>query len=465
MVIYKKTKSIEEGFKNIKRVHFIGIGGSKVSYLAYFFKHYLKAEVSGSNLVENYFTRRLKKDLKIKIYLGKHKREHIDRNVQLVIHSLAIGYDNPEMVSARYLDIPVLSAPQVLGIFTEYFRTICIAGTHGKGTTTALTSLIFKEAGLLELSFVGTALKEFNGLNLYYDKKNENGYFVLESDEWQGDFLNYKPEAICITNLDYDHPDCFKNIDEIINLFRDFIMKLPHSGTLVVNYDNFNVQRLLRKRSLLKFIKAKKIKTIKFYRGQSLVKLIDANRQIKGNIILEDYLASYYLAKSYGIDDKTIFKVFRSYSGAHRRLELKYINEQSGFVLIDDYAHNPQKITAAIESSRTMFRGRPVYVIFEPHQIQRTYYLKDMLVDSLSKADFVGILPIFEVSGREDSVLKKMISSEALVKGLASRLVKAQNFMDYNQAASFIRKKYKEKCVVLTIGAGSINEIYKLIRF
>lgn len=464
MVVSKKPKNIKEAFKNIKRVHFIGIGGAKVSYLAYFFKRYLEMKVSGSNLVENFFTRRLKKDLKIKIYLGKHKADYLDRSVQLVIHSLAVRYDNPEIIAARNLNIPILSAPQVVGIFTRCFPAICIAGTHGKGTTTALTSLIFKDAGLLKLSFVGMALKEFNGLNLYYDQKNKNRYFILESDEWQGDFLNYKPETICLVNIDYDHPDSFKNIDETIELFKKFILKLPQKGNLIVNGDNQNIKKLLKDNVLLNFIKLKQIKIIKFSRHDLITNHINKIRRLKGDIILEDFLASFWVAKNYGISDEIIFKVFESYSGAYRRLEVKHISKD-GFVLIDDYAHNPQKIMAVIESARVMFSGRPVYIIFEPHQIQRTYYLKDMLIESLSRADFVGILPIFEVIGREKAILKKAINSTVLVQELANRLVKTKYFADYKEAATFINGRYKERCVIITMGAGTINEIYKLITF
>lgn len=463
-MVISKPKNIKEVFKNIKRVHFIGIGGAKVSYLAYFFKRYLGVEVSGSNLVKNFFTRRLRKDLKIKIYLGEHKARHLNRNVQLVIHSLAVRYDNPEIVAARNLNIPILSAPQVVGIFTEHFPAICIAGTHGKGTTTALTSLIFKEAGLLKLSFVGMALKEFAGLNLHYNQKNKNGYFILESDEWQGDFLNYKPETICLVNIDYDHPDSFKNIDEAIELFKKFILKLPPKGNLIVNNDNQNIKKLLKDNVLLNFIKLKQIKISKFSRHDLITSRVDAIRRLKGDIILEDFLASFWVSKNYGISDEIIFRVFKTYTGAYRRFEVKHISEK-GFILIDDYAHNPQKIMAIIESVRAMFKERPVYVIFEPHQIQRTYYLKDMLIESLSRADFVGILPIFEVRGREDAILKGAISSDVLVQGLSSRLVKTQHFLNYQQAAAFIQERHEEKCVIITIGAGTINEIYNLIRF
>lgn len=454
---------MEDLFKDYKNIHFIGIGGAKVSYLAYFFTKYLKKEVTGSNLTKNCFTDRLSKDLGIKIFIGKNHKNNVSQNTDLVIYSLAVKNNNPEIINAKNSHIAIMSAPEILGEITKKIATISVAGSHGKGTTAALISLILREAGFLKLSFLGMSLKEFDGLNLYYNGNIPDGYLVLESDEWQEDFLNYSPRIICLVNLDYEHPDFFKNINEEIRTFEKFLCKLPYNGVLIVNKDNKNILKLIELKTVKNFIKKNKINVIPFSLNDKISKQIHNARKIKGKMILEDYLASYKLAEFLGIKDDIIFKVFRKFQGGKRRLELKYFNSK-GLALIDDYAHNPQKIMASIESMRDKYSNRNVLIIYEPHQIQRTYYLKDELIKSLSLADFVGILPIFEVAGREDGSLKNKISSEELVKELKKNKKKSIFFNNFQEAANFIKENLHKKCVIITMGVGSIQKIYKYLK-
>lgn len=453
-----KSKHIhlKNHFKNIKKIHFIGIGGAKLSYLAYFFKRYLKKQVTGSDLEKNYFTELLKKELKIKIHIGPHKEKNLDTNSDLVIYSLAIPKNNQELKKAKKLKIKTISAPEILGIFTKYFKTISVAGSHGKGTTSALISLILKQKKLLRLAFIGTALKEFKNKNLYYNPRSKKQIFVLESDEYKGDFLNYSPEIIVLLNLDFEHPDFFKDQENQRKIFKEFLKRTKKQGKIIYNKDDKNIQKIINSKDLIHYATKNKIKLIPFSRKEkNIVKKTEKHRFLKGKKILEDYLASYKLAKLLKIPEKTIFKVFSSYKGAKRRFEIiKPKTKNQKAIIIKDYAHNPQKIKAVIEIARSLFKNKKIYIIFEPHQYQRTYYLKKELIKSLILADFIGILPIYEVKGREKKEVKQKISSKILVKELKFFKKPALYLKSYKTADLFIKKLLEKDFIILCLSAG-----------
>ncbi len=223
------------------KIHFIGIGGIGTSAIARWFLSH-NFEVSGSDIADSPLIKELKGQ-GIKIFIG-HQGNNVSKDIQLVVYSEAIGQNNPEIKRARQLKIPVKSSAEVLGDLTKKYKTIAVAGAHGKGTTTAFLSLILIASGFDPNVIIGTKLKQFRNKNF---RNGKSDWLILEADEYQKKFLNYSPFAAIITNIDREHLDCYKNLADIKNTFLKFINNIQPSGILVVNKDDKNLFSLKNK--------------------------------------------------------------------------------------------------------------------------------------------------------------------------------------------------------------------------
>ncbi len=223
------------------RIHFIGIGGIGTSALARWFlvKGY---KVSGSDASPSETTQELRRQ-GIKVFIG-HKALNLDKNTDLVVHTAAIKLENPEFNKAKELKIPVMTYSQALGSLTRQYKTIAIAGAHGKSTTTALMSLVAIKAKLDPTVIVGTKLKEFSGSNF---RNGKSEYLIIEADEYANAFSNYFPWAAIILNIDREHLDYYKNLSEIKNAFLGFIGNVKSGGILILNKDDKNLFSLKNK--------------------------------------------------------------------------------------------------------------------------------------------------------------------------------------------------------------------------
>ncbi|MCJ7786845.1 Mur ligase domain-containing protein, partial [Patescibacteria group bacterium] len=223
------------------KIHFIGIGGIGVSALA---QYYLTKghKISGSDLTSSEITNFLKKK-GTKLILGRHLAKNLPEDTDLVIHSLAVLPNNPEMKKAKKLGIKVQSYPEALGELTRKYFTIAVSGTHGKSTSAAMIALILIKAGLDPTVIVGTKLKEFGGSYCRVGKpvrqaQRKIQYLVIEADEWQASFLNYRPKIIVLTNIEKEHLDFYKNLNHILKTYKKYIGHLPKDGVLVANSDD-----------------------------------------------------------------------------------------------------------------------------------------------------------------------------------------------------------------------------------
>ena len=231
--------------KKRHKIHFIGIGGIGTSAIARWFLSH-NFEVSGSDISDSPLIKELKGQ-GIKISIG-HRANNVPKDIRSVVYSEAIGQNNPEIKRARQLGISVKSSAEVLGDLTKKYKTIAVAGAHGKGTTTALLSLILIKAGFDPSVIIGTKLKQFGppagGKNF---KNGKSDWLILEADEYQKKLLNYSPYAAIITNIDREHLDCYKNLADIKNTFLKFIGNIRRNGILVVNKDDKNLFSLKNK--------------------------------------------------------------------------------------------------------------------------------------------------------------------------------------------------------------------------
>lgn len=436
------------------KVHFIGIGGIGISGLAFYYLKN-KAEVSGSDLVASEITKRLEKE-GAKIFIG-HFKENISQDLDLVIYSLAIERNNPELKEAKKLAIKTISFPKALGKLTKKFFTIAICGTHGKTTTTALSALILERAGFEPTVFLGTKLKEFNNLNV---KIGKGKYLLIEADEFKGAFLNYFPQIIILTNIEKEHLDYFKNLSRAIKTYEKFILKLK-KGVLIYNKDDLNARKLAQKH---------RGGLIPFSLADKETKKIKKILKIPGKHNVLNALASLKLARYLKIPDKISFLTIGDYEGAWRRFQIKKINfKGKKITLISDYAHHPTEILATLNSAKLKFPHKKFWVIFQPHQYLRTFYLEKEFIKTFKKLaleNFIKkiiITEIFEVLGREDKKLKKRITSEKLVKKIGKRKV---IYLPKNKLFSFIEKNLNNQEGLLILGAGDIYRLdLKLAKF
>ncbi len=421
------------------KIHFIGIGGIGVSALA---RYYLKKghRVSGSDLVSSEITDSLKKS-GVKIIIGKNK---IPENADLIIYSPA--------VKIRKSRIKSLSYPEALGELTKQYFTIAVSGTHGKSTTTAMLSLILIKAGFDPTVIIGTKLKEFDdgstnspqGTNFRLGKSK---YLIIEADEHFASFLNYWPKMIILTNIDADHLDFYKNLNNIIKTFTKYVSHLPEDGTLIWNKDDKNSLRLKVQNS--------KLKAKSFSLKQPEAKKIKKLLKIPGEHMVADALAALAAARALGVSDKISFKALSEYNGAWRRFE---IIKQKPFVLISDYGHNPAKMLATLKGTREKYPNKKICCVYQPHQYQRTHFLFKEFVKAFREApiDNIIITDIYDVAGREEKTIKKETNSEKLVKAINKSSV---IYLPKEKIVSYLKKKVKRGEVVIIMGAG---DIYKL---
>ncbi len=438
------------------KIHFIGIGGIGVSALA---KYYLEKghKISGSDLVSSEITEALKK-LGAKIYIGKHKAKNLPEDTDLVIHSLAVQPNNPELIGGHRMST-ILSYPQALGELTKQYFTIAVSGTHGKSTTTAMIGLILIKAGLDPTVIVGTKLKEFGNSNCRVGKGK---YLVIEADEWQASFLNYWPKIIVLTNIEKEHLDFYKNLNHILKTYKKYIGHLPKDGVVVANSDDGNTRKIIKDR----ISKGDPISL--YWLNQRGTKKLKKILKILGEYNVYNALAALTIARVLKIPDKISLNALSEYKGSWRRFEEKTIKlKAKSCKLISDYAHHPTEIKKTLEAAREKFPRKKIWCIFQPHQYQRTSYLFDDFVKVFSKTlrqaqgkpliDKLIITDIYDVVGRENKKIKKKISARKLIKAINKP--QAIYVSTIKKAADYLKKNLQGREVVIIMGAG---DIYKL---
>jgi len=441
------------------KIHFVGIGGIGVSALA---RYYLKngARVSGSDLVESEITEDLKKlgakiiiNSKVKNQKSKlNKIQKFIKEANLVIYSPAIPKNHPELKLAKKFKIKTLSYPQALGELTKKHFTIAVCGTHGKSTTTALIGLILTKAGFDPTVMVGTKLKEFKNSNCRVGKSK---YLVIEADEHFASFLNYWPKIIVLTTLEPDHLDYYKTFKNYLKAFKEFIFHLPKDGILIANGDDKNISKLKTQISKSSFrILTYSLKNPKAKKLRKILKM-------PGEFNVSNALASLKLAKILKIPEKIALSALSKYRGAWRRFEIKKIKiNKRNVILVSDYGHHPTEVEKTLNAAREKFKNKKIICVFQPHQYQRTYYLLENFVKALRKVkvDKLIITDIYDVPGREEKGIKKLISAKILVEKVKRKNVfylKKERLLDY------IKKEIKGGEVLIIMGAGDIYNLWK----
>ena len=422
--------------------------------------------ITGSDTSRSENTDKLQKN-GIAVFIGSNPE--VVKQANLVVYTAAIKQDDPELLAAKANNIPTVERADFVGYITKiYHNTIGISGTHGKTTTTSMVSLCFIEAGFDPTIQVGAILKQLNG---NYRVGNSE-YFILEACEYVESFLKFSTRAEIILNIDNDHLDYFKDLEHIKNAFIKYVKILPKDGLLVLNADDANCLDL-RNHTIARTVtyslndsKANFVaKSISFdangfpkfdvYHNNSYYG--EFKLSVPGIHNVANSLACIALCNEYGISRADIKSALLKFTGAHRRFE--YVGTHNNINVFDDYAHHPTEIEAIANAMKNKEYNES-WVIFQPHTYSRTLNLLDDFAKALSLFDNIIITDIY--AAREQNTYG--ITSETLVNRLNSLYNKKAIYIsDFNNIARYIKQNCKQNDIVLTVGAGTVEQIGKLI--
>ena len=443
-------------FFSFSRVHMIGIGGAGMSGLAYVLRE-LGCSVSGSDHSFSQVVERLQGD-GIDVHLG-HKGMLV-READLVVYSAAIMDNCEELVEARRLGIPTVGRAEILGELTRTYFTIGVAGTHGKTTTASMVSSILNQGERRSSMLIGGTLQGRIQAGL-----GDGELFVVEADEFNRSFLYLYPSAVIITTIDAEHLDCYRDLNGVRDAFRQFFGRLPFYGRALVGGDDPEIRNILHgiDRAYYTFglgnendFRAENIQR----RDWGCFFELSFRRQHLGSIELDipgehnvrNALAAAGLAHALGIGFATIEAGLRTFGGVERRFEKK--GEAGGILVIDDYAHHPVEIAAALVTARDI--GRRVVAVFQPHLYSRTRDFLEDFAHSLQIADQVFLANIY--GSREEPIA-------GIHAGLIERVMQEQGYdqVEYIPDMKQIELRLLETCrtgdLVLTLGAGDIDRV------
>ena len=447
-------------FKKPLSIHFIGIGGISMSGLAAILLDRGFA-VSGSDAKESPLTRWLE-EKGAAVYYGQ-RASNIKENTELVVYTAAIHPDNPEYEGAVKMGVPMMTRAELLGQMMRNYKTpIAVSGTHGKTTTTSMISHIFLAAEMDPTISVGGILKAIDG-NI---RVGGHETFITEACEYTNSFLHFYPKISIILNIDADHLDLFKDLDDIRRSFRLFAERLPEDGILIINSDIPDYQKItdgLKCRVVTYGSSPESDYSPADITYDELAlgsfDLIKGGKtfghfclSVPGSHNVSNACASLALADIMGIPLETMQRGLMEFSGTNRRFEKK--GEIGGVTVIDDYAHHPTEIRATLNAARK-YPHKTIWCVFQPHTYTRTKALMDEFAEALSLADKVVLADIY--AARETDNLG--ISSETLMEHIQDRGSDAYYFPSFDEIENFLLENCMHGDLLITMGAGDVVKI------
>ncbi len=442
------------------RIYFIGIGGISMSGLA----EILLSEgftVSGSDRAPSDLTRMLE-DRGVNVFYGQ-KKENLTKDIDLVVYTAAIKSDNPELLAAHKLNIPMLTRAELLGQMMKNYETpVAVSGTHGKTTTTSMISQILLSAEADPTLSIGGIYRPIGG-NI---RVGASELFVTEACEYTNSFLSFFPKIGIILNIEEDHLDFFKDLADIRNSFHRFAQLLPADGTLIINGDIERCEELTKGLSC-------KVITYGLSSGsdysasqvtydESGFPSFILSRQnggerkfslrVHGDHNILNALAAIALADLLGLSDEVIHAGLAAFTGTDRRFEYK--GQVNGVNIIDDYAHHPTEIRATL-SAAAQYPHRRLWCVFQPHTYTRTKAFLEEFASALSLADEIILADIY--AAREKDTLG--ISSETLQEKIRSLGHSCHYFPTFEAIENYLLKNCTKDDLLITMGAGDVVKV------
>jgi UDP-N-acetylmuramate--alanine ligase len=444
-------------------IHFIGIGGIGMSGLALIMKR-MGFNVQGSDVLINKNIERLKKD-KIKVSIGHSKKNIL--NATIVVISSAIKKDNPELIEARRKQLPIYKRGEMLANIVSLTKNIVVTGSHGKTTTTSLLAAIFSKTKLDPTIINGGVLNAINSTA----KLGKSDWCILEADESDGSFIHVPPTYSIVTNIDREHMDYYDSMNELKNLFIEFVNKVPSFGKSFICIDDKNNQDLL-----------KKIKIKNFYtygvnsRSQFRIKNINQNKNFseydliinlpgKKNTVINkikipllgihnilNSTAAAAVALTIGISKNVIKNGLKEFKGVERRFNKIFTYRETSFY--DDYAHHPTEIKEVLNGVRSAYKKEEVICVFQPHRISRLKDLKKEFSLSFKKADMVILCPVYAAGEKIKLGFNYNSFAKNIIKNSEVKLIMVN---DQYELAKLIKSTIYGKKIVIGMGAGTIS--------
>ena len=439
-----------------QRVHLVGIGGIGLSAIA----RILLArgvQVSGSDRFASPITDELAR-LGAKIFIGHHA-ENVGE-VDLVLITSAVHDDNPEIIEARRRGIRVERRYDFFPQLTAGKKTIAIAGTHGKTTTTGMIGMILTNAGFDPDAIVGGIVPEWNS-----NARAGNGeYFVIEADEYDRAFLGLRPNIAVVTSIELDHPDIYRDVNEVVHAFQQFLAQVPDDGLIIGWGDAARIVALLRR----------DVATVRYgldagndwratnlepndrggsnfvvWRGDARVGEFELT--IPGSHNVLNALAAMVVAHHVGVPGSVVRDTLKNFRGIARRFEVK--GTFGGVTIIDDYAHHPTEIRATLAAARARYGNRNIWAVFQPHTYSRTRALLNEFAESFAEADHVIVTEIYAARETNESGL-----SGAHIVAQANHR-DARFIARLEACAEFLSSRLHAGDVLITLGAGDVNRV------
>ena len=450
--------------RRVKRIHFVGIGGAGMGGIAEVLLNE-GYQISGSDIGENQVVKRLTA-LGADIIIG-HQAENVAK-ASVIVVSTAISSDNPELVAANKLRIPVVRRAEMLAELMRFRHGIAIAGTHGKTTTTSLIASIFAQ-GQLDPTFVIGGLLNSAGTNA---RLGSSRYLIAEADESDASFLHLQPMVSVITNIDADHMETYGgDFEKLKDTYIEFLHNLPFYGLAVVCIDNPVVRELLPRISrqviTYGFSEDADVRAVN-YRQDGAVSYftvevagqapLDMSVNLPGQHNVLNALAGVAVAKDEGVNDEAICQALTEFAGIGRRFEqLASLTTDAGdMVLIDDYGHHPSEVKATILAMRQGWPDKRLVMVFQPHRYSRTRDLYEDFVEVLSEVDCLFLLDVYAAGETPIS----SADSKCLARSIRQRgQIEPVYVSDVDKLAQLLANQLKDNDMVITQGAGSIGAV------
>jgi len=449
----------------VKRIHFIGIGGSGMSGIAEVLLN-LGYQVSGSDLQQTPVTERLE-ELGAKIHTG-HSRQHVG-DVEVVVRSTAVKDENPEVVEALERSIPVIPRAEMLAELMRLKYGVAVAGTHGKTTTTSMIATMLADTDLDPTIVIGGRLNSLKSSA----RLGQGEIMVAEADESDGSFLYLSPIIAMITNIDREHLDHYQGgVAEIEDTFVTFANKVPFYGLVIVCLDDPRVQeiipRISRRLCTYGFSPQADFQATKVQiNGMNSSFTVVAGERVLGEVSIglpgrhyvQNALAAIAAGFEIGLDFELIQRNLKRFSGVQRRLQI--LGEFQGVTVIDDYGHHPTEIIATLGALRQAFPDRKLVVAFQPHRFSRTKYLFTDFLVAFNEADELLMTAIYPAGETPIAgITAENLAAEIKHHGHKN----VHYYADQGTMVSYLRDNLQGNQVLVTLGAGDINKVaYSLL--
>lgn len=461
-----KHKAIDfvPGMRRVKLIHFIGIGGAGMSGIAEVLLNE-GYQVSGFDIAESVTTQNLSR-LGAKIYFS-HEATNV-KDASVVVISSAIQQDNPEVVAAKAARTPVIQRAQMLAELMRFRHGIALAGTHGKTTTTAMTSMIYAQAGL-DPTFVNGGVVKSAGTNAHL---GQSRYLIAEADESDASFLHLQPMVAVVTNIEADHMDTYGgDFNKLKQTYIDFLHNLPFYGLAVMCIDDEVIQSIIPKvgRQIVTYgfsdnadYKIENYRQVGFRGHYDVVypsgKRVSIELNVPGKHNALNATAALVVAKEEGIGDEAILTALADFQGAGRRFDQlgKFKLDTGVITLVDDYGHHPTEVDVTIKAARSGWKDNRVVMIFQPHRYSRTRDLFDDFVHVLSQVDVLVVLEVYaageaHIAGADSRALCRSVRNLGKIDPVY--------VSDNEKLSEVMEHLLQDGDLILAQGAGNVSKL------